>query len=506
MRKHRRYRGASVLLAAALGSWACGASDSVQAERNAAPAAPPSAEAPIPPPSADGAASAPAPAAAPTSAAPAAPVAPSSPAAASAPAKAAPNPAQAKAPAAAGSPAPAPAPAQAPAPAPAAGTASAPAGSAPAAPAPAPAAPNGASDVGVTANTIKIGGYFILSGALYDIAGKDPHQVWQAAVRYFNDQGGVNGRKYANTSFDSQIDCGPGMANLRKAVEQDKVFMLAGSYNPYLTPCSGDYLDAQGVPNLVPEGIDPKVLGFKTTFSMGVTHYRYARIASKWVQEKLGAGSAAFITHSDRLFDSSVQGAKEVLGDKLKAAERIAYDEGNLAPVVQRIRRANPDVLIPYLNPDRAILLFQEMERQGYKPPKGIHDVVMSYDFIPKNVGKYGEGIVAQSWVADTDSPGPGPAEMARALARYAPNANVDLGSGGGFSSMKLTTEVLRSLGSDVTRERFLGAMNQLTNYDNGGLQPPLTYRPDAKEANRCMQMRIIAGGKWKFLNDWVCD
>jgi hypothetical protein len=95
---------------------------------------------------------------------------------------------------------------------------------------------------------------------------------------------------------------------------------------------------------------------------------------------------------------------------------------------------------------------------------------------------------------------------MMRALARYAPNTNVDLGSAGGFSSMKLTTEVLGSLGTDVTRQRFINAMNHVTNYDNGGLQPPLTWREGQHEANRCMQMRVIRDAKWRFQHDWVCD
>jgi ABC-type branched-subunit amino acid transport system substrate-binding protein len=359
----------------------------------------------------------------------------------------------------------------------------------------------------VTASTIKLGGYFVLSGPLYDLAGKDPFRVWQSAVRYFNDAGGVNGRKYVPDPIQAEIDCGPGMANLRKAVEQDKIFMLAGSFDPYLTPCAGQYLDNQGVPNLASDGIDPKVLTFKTTFPMGTTHYRYARIASKWVTEQLHANSVTLITHSDPLFDSVVTGAREILGGRLKSVERMAYDEGNLAPLVQRVRSAGADVLLPYVNPDRMILLMQEMERQGYKPPKGIHGVASTVlDLIPRSVGQFAEGLQGESWIGVADSPGPGVQDMVRVVGRYAPNTTIDLYSAGGFAGVRLATQVIQSLGSNVTRQRFIDAMNQLTNFDNAGLQPPLTYRKGQHEANRCMQILQVSGGKWRFLHNWICD
>jgi ABC-type branched-subunit amino acid transport system substrate-binding protein len=297
------------------------------------------------------------------------------------------------------------------------------------------------------------------------------------------------------------------MTSLRKAVEQEKIFMIAGSFNPYLTPCAGNYLDQQGVPNLASDGIDPKVLTFKTTFPMGTTHYRYIRIASKWALENLHAKSVTVLTHSDALFDSVVTGAKEVLGDKLKSVERVAYDEGNLAPIVQRVRQANPDVVIPYLNPDRIILLFQEMERQGYKPPKGIHGVAsMVLDLVPRSVGKFAEGVEGESWVGVADSPGPGVQEMMRAVGRYAPNTTVDLYSAGGFAGVRMATQVIKSLGSDVTRARFIDAMHSLTNFDNAGMQPPLTYRPGQHEANRCMQILEVKESRWRYKNNWICD
>jgi branched-chain amino acid transport system substrate-binding protein len=366
---------------------------------------------------------------------------------------------------------------------------------------------NTASDVGVTANTIKVGGYFILSGPLYDLAGKDPHRLWQSAIRYYNDAGGVNGRRYVANPIDSQIDCGPGMASLRKAVEQDKIFAIAGSFNPYLTPCAGSYLEAGGIPSLPSDNIDPSVLKYKTTFGVGTTHYRYARIGVRYALNEMGAQSVSVVTHSDKLMDSVEQGAKEVAGGRLKSIERVAYDEANLAPLVQRLRASGPDALYIYLNPDRVILLLQEMERQGYRPPKGIMGgASMVLDLVPQYVGKFAEGINGMSWVAATDSGAPGIKEIQTAVARYAPDAHIDQYSAGGYAAFRLFHNVVKSLGANVTRKGVIDRLNNLTNFDNAGLEPPLSYRPDDREANRCMQIVTVRESKWRFVKDWVCD
>lgn len=371
----------------------------------------------------------------------------------------------------------------------------------------APSMANTASDVGVTPDSIKVGGYFILSGPLYDLAGKDPHRLWQSAIRYYNDAGGVNGRRYVANPIDSQIDCGPGMASLRKAVEQDKIFGIAGSFNPYLTPCAGPYLEAGGVPSVPSDNIDPTVLAFKTTFGVGTTHYRYARIGVRYTLNEMGAKTVSVITHSDKLMDSVAQGANEVAGPALKSIERIAYDEGNLAPLVQRLRSTNPEAIYVYLNPDRVILLLQEMERQGYKPPKGIMGgASMVLDLIPQYVGKFAEGIQGMTWVAATDSPAPGIKEIKTAVGRYAPDAHIDQYSAGGYAAFRLFHQVVKSLGANVTRKGVIDGFNKMTNFDNAGLEPPLTYRPDNREANRCMQIVGIKDGKWQFVKSWVCD
>lgn len=359
---------------------------------------------------------------------------------------------------------------------------------------------------GVTKDSLRVAAWYFLSGAAADTL-PDPLKLWQAAVKFYNDQGGVNGRSYVPNPTDSDLNCGMGVANVRKAIESDKVFAFAGGFNPYMSSCIGPVLDEYKVPAIITDGIDPAILNHEYVFPVGTTHYRYTRLALLWAKEKMGASTAIAVTHSDGTFDTVVNGAREVMGDGLIGVERIAYDEGNMAPLVQRMASKNPEAIYFYVNPDRLIIILQEMERQGFKPSKGIvGGVSLFLNLIPDSVGEFAEGMVANSWVAVVGSPSPGVKEMQAAVDRYEPGTAIDGYSAGGYAAFRLFHNVVKSLGREVTRERLVEAMYSLRNFDNAGLQPPLTFTREDREANRGTQWVQVQEGKFQYIHDWTFD
>jgi ABC-type branched-subunit amino acid transport system substrate-binding protein len=274
-----------------------------------------------------------------------------------------------------------------------------------------------------------------------------------------------------------------------------------------MSSCIGPVLDEHKVPAIITDGIDPAILNHEYVFPVGTTHYRYTRLGLLWAKERMGASTAIAVTHSDGTFDSVVSGAREVMGDGLLGVERIAYDEGNMAPLVQRMASKNPDAIYFYVNPDRVIIILQEMERQGFKPSKGIiGGASLFLNLVPESVGGFAEGMVANSWVAVVGSPGPGIKEMQAAVDRYEPGAAIDTYSGGGYAAFRLFHNVVKSLGREVTRERLVEAMYSLRNYDNAQLEPPLTFTREDREANRGVQWVQVKDGKFQYIHDWTLD
>src|SRR5215471_4357692 len=82
-------------------------------------------------------------------------------------------------------------------------------------------------ETGITANTIKIGGTFPLTGfaSLY----KTIPAAEKAYYDYVNDHGGVNGRKINFTILDDAYDPSKTVPLAQQLVQQDKVFAVVGS-------------------------------------------------------------------------------------------------------------------------------------------------------------------------------------------------------------------------------------------------------------------------------------
>jgi ABC-type branched-subunit amino acid transport system substrate-binding protein len=85
------------------------------------------------------------------------------------------------------------------------------------------AATGGATDEGVTANSIKVGHIGIYSGPVGSF-GDDLSYAGRAVLQSINDAGGVNGRKLEVLVRDNAWDGTKGMNAARDLVERQKVF------------------------------------------------------------------------------------------------------------------------------------------------------------------------------------------------------------------------------------------------------------------------------------------
>src|SRR5438067_1483149 len=108
---------------------------------------------------------------------------------------------------------------------------------------------NFASDVGVTADSIKIGNVTAIGGALGPNAFGVTLNGLKTFVSAINDQGGVNGRKLVLDPCDDGADGTRNLSCTQKLVEQDKVFSLLGN-NTDASASSANYEFKKGIPDV----------------------------------------------------------------------------------------------------------------------------------------------------------------------------------------------------------------------------------------------------------------
>jgi branched-chain amino acid transport system substrate-binding protein len=170
--------------------------------------------------------------------------------------------------------------------------------------------PNTASDVGVTATSIKVGNITDIQGLLGPEAFKPILEGLQAYFAFRNDRGGVNGRKIDLISCDDRFDTNLNKACTRKLIEQDKVFALVA--NSTTSYAGASITDEKGVPDVGGGPIgnaywkyghlysilggggyprDSKNIGLNGTLYSTTGVYR-------WFKEKLGVTKAALFFYT----------------------------------------------------------------------------------------------------------------------------------------------------------------------------------------------------------------
>ena len=109
----------------------------------------------------------------------------------------------------------------------------------------------GAAEVGVTATEIVVGAGVDLTGAVANW-GVNIKAGMEALFNRINEAGGVHGRKIKLITYDHVYQPPKAVANAKRLVERDKVFIMMGHLGTPTTKAIMGYLEEQKVPNIFP--------------------------------------------------------------------------------------------------------------------------------------------------------------------------------------------------------------------------------------------------------------
>jgi branched-chain amino acid transport system substrate-binding protein len=234
---------------------------------------------------------------------------------------------------------------------------------------------------GVTADkVVKVGNIIPLSGAsaAVGLQGKNAREM---AVEEINAAGGIKslgGAKLVMLYADSESKPEKGVAEAERLINTEKVNVLTGCWNSAVTLPTTAVAERYGIPFIVPVSVNDKITeqGFKNVF-------RIAAKDSWWTRDQF-----AFLKDMEKEFNTTVKTVAFVYenGDwgkgfagqwkelAKKGGYKVVLDEPypstatDLSPVVQKIKRANPDVLLLVSNAADAILLTNTLADYRVKP------------------------------------------------------------------------------------------------------------------------------------------
>ena len=349
-----------------------------------------------------------------------------------------------------------------------------------------PAQGNGNTDVGVTANAIKVGHIGIYSGPV-GYVGQNLSLAARATLQSINDAGGINGRKLDVLVRDDGWDGTKGINAARDLVEREKVFAICCTQSVSTTDPLTPYADQMKVPNIGPDGWGQVQYTGQWTYPLGVTSASEARVLAKWQAQTQQVRKAAILhlnNATGQAFRDAYKETLEKMGGKVEVIQPASFDDPGTTTLLARARAANVDTIAIYADSGIVARLVREAAGQNYKPPKGFAGSAMYYfNITPELTGPAGEGLISSSHWTPHDQETPGLRRYREVVTKYYPKIDHTAWTVTSFVGANLFGETLKKLGLNVTRQRLKDALDSVTDYDLG-LGTKVTFRPDRKHAN----------------------
>jgi ABC-type branched-subunit amino acid transport system substrate-binding protein len=359
----------------------------------------------------------------------------------------------------------------------------------------------GATDVGVTADTITLGLVTTLSGPIPGLF-QGASVGAQAFAAFVNSQGGVFGRKLKIIVRDDQFDAGQNRAQTRELMNQ--VLGFVGSFSTFDDPAQPD-LEKAGIPDVgygLTDGRRNSPVNFSPqpaksgTFRTGPFLY-YAKhfpdavkaMGTLWGDVPASKGGAV---------DSMA--AAESVGWKWAYSRGYQPTESDFTADVVRMRQAGVKGFYTVAADSKTMArILKAFAQQSFKP-EFIAFGASGYDILlPALAGSAAEGVYVDQQLAlyqGTDAAAvPEVGLLDQWAQKVKPGYTPDLFAAYAWASGRLLLQALQASGPQLTRKALLAQLQKIDNFDANGLMAPAG--PASKRQPACDMFMRVQGGKF---------
>lgn len=345
---------------------------------------------------------------------------------------------------------------------------------------------------GVNAGEILIGQSASLSGTTAEIG----QQVRDGANAYFevtNRKGGVNGRKIRLLTLDDAGNTEKGEANTRQLIEQDKVFLLFGYTGRNTSEKALPMLDKHDIPffgaatggESIHGGFNRNVINVRASYNLEVQ--TLVKHLASTGQNRIG-----FLYHKDDVKKSGLKMTEDAAasyGLKLLGSAQVDRNSTEVKEAVEVLSKLNPEAMIT----NAAVKPLSQFVRQMRQAGASSQFLSLSFVGTPvvKELGPDSAGLIMSQVVPlPTRRPIPIVAEYQAALAAIGANPDYSFNSLEGYITAKVLVEGLKRAGKDLTRARFISAVESIREWDLGGYF--VDYSPTNHNGSKYVDITII--------------
>ncbi|CAJ0730671.1 MAG: ABC transporter substrate-binding protein [Ralstonia sp.] len=351
------------------------------------------------------------------------------------------------------------------------------------------------AETGVTNDAIIVGQSAPMSGPAAQLG----QQMNRGAQLYFNAvnaAGGINGRKIELKVLDDFYEPDATARNTKTLIEDTKVFALFGYVGTPTSLAALKIANPAGVPFFAPYS---GASALREPFARNVFHVRasYNDETAAIVQQihTTGLKRIAVIYNDDAYGKAGLDGVQRALklpankGVSLVAQASVVRNTTDVKSAITTVLEQKPDVVVVISAYQTVAALVKGAQEQGYAGQ--FYNVsFVGTKALANALGKAGGGVIISQVMP---YPYSGASPVVRDYQKLLKSDGItdfDYGSIEGYVAARVFVEGLKRAGRDLTREKFVGALETMGNYDVGGFN--VNFSPSNHVGSKFVEMTII--------------
>jgi branched-chain amino acid transport system substrate-binding protein len=360
---------------------------------------------------------------------------------------------------------------------------------------------------GITDSEVVIGSCSALDGPAAAL-GKQTVLGAKVYLDYINDAGGVNGRKIKLLTYDDGYEPHKAIDCFNQLMKQN-IFAAAFFVG---TPTAAKYVpmaEANKIPllglftgaQLLHEPFKPHVI------SVRASYYDETREQVDHLWNDLGIKKIGVIYQDDAFGATVLAGVRKALEHHGATAAVLGSFPRNTLDVndaVNRVREGNPEAVILAGTYKPVAEIIKQSHKSGWHPLFLTVSFVGTEAFI-KAAGKDAEGTVITQVVPPYNRDDLATVSLyKKLLTKYAPKEQPTFVSLEGFIDALVVVEGLKLAGQDLTRTKFIAAIESIHDKDVGlGPNLKLNYGPTRHKGFDSVYYTVVKGGQPITFVDW---
>jgi ABC-type branched-subunit amino acid transport system substrate-binding protein len=357
---------------------------------------------------------------------------------------------------------------------------------------------------GVSADKIVFGQATALDGPASAL-GQGMKLGLEAAFAEINKAGGVKGRKLELKSIDDGYEPTRSIEAVKKLLEEDKVFALAGTVGtptaaatqPLATAAGALFIGAFTGAEFLREPHKPLVMNIRASY------FQETEAMVEHLTKDLGATKIAIMYQDDAFGQAGLAGVKKALDKRqMQLAGEGTFERNTVAvkTALLAIRKAEPHAVI-MISPYKPAAEFIKLARQIKFDVTFVNISFVGSDALAKELGPAGAGVVITQVVPfpkDTAIPVIG--RYQASLKATAPDAQPGFVSLEGYLVGRAIIAALEKVSGDPTRQALIEAVQKAGTLDLGGFK--LTYSATNNRGSDQVFLTVIqADGSFKAVD-----